>query len=143
MRPFLRNLFADPDIIGAPAIVRLPLAELISRTRAKSARANYAMMGGGSPILAETQAQAAALKAALRDRRPDDEIEVFIAMRYWSPQSEGDRGGRARLRPRRDRLLPLYPQFSTTTTKSSLAEWAAVGGPDRSGGVLLASAARA
>ncbi len=65
VKPFLFNLFRDPAIITLPAIARYPLAALISTTREKTAQANYAIMGGGSPLLPETQAQAAALEAAL------------------------------------------------------------------------------
>jgi ferrochelatase len=65
VRPFLFNLFRDPAIIGAPAIIRYPIAALISTTREKLAKANYAIMGGGSPLLPETRKQAAALEASL------------------------------------------------------------------------------
>lgn len=65
VRPFLFNLFKDPAILGAPTVVRLPLAALISVTRAPSARDNYAIMGGGSPLLPETRKQAEALSARL------------------------------------------------------------------------------
>ena len=85
VRPFLFNLFRDKAIIAAPAAVRYPLAALISGTRAKAARANYALMGGGSPLLPETERQAGALKAALERAAPADVFEVFIAMRYWKP----------------------------------------------------------
>ena len=68
VRPFLFNLFRDPAIIGAPALIRYPLAALISTTREKSAKANYAIMGGGSPLLPETQKQASALEAELGGR---------------------------------------------------------------------------
>jgi ferrochelatase len=124
VRPFLFNLFADPAIIGAPAFVRLPLAALISTTRAKSARANYAVMGGGSPLLPETRAQAAALEAALGARAGDDETKVFIAMRYWKPMSDETAKAVAAWAPDEIVLLPLYPQYSTTTSGSSLAAWA-------------------
>lgn len=123
VRPFLRNLFADPAIIGAPAIVRLPLAELISRLRERSAVANYAVMGGGSPILAKTQAQAQALKVALERNHPGAIVEVFIAMRYWRPTTEETAAAVAKFAPDELVLCPLYPQYSTTTTGSSLAAW--------------------
>lgn len=132
VRPFLFNLFADPAIIGAPAIVRLPLAALISSTRARAARANYALMGGGSPLLPETEAQARALEAALSVRRPDDQVKVFIAMRYWRPDSGEAARAVAAFAPDEVVLLPLYPQFSTTTTASSLLAWRkAYRGPGR------------
>ncbi len=88
VRPFLYNLFRDPAIITAPALIRYPLAVLISRTREKSAQANYAIMGGGSPLLPETQKQADALSRVLAERLPGDETEVFIAMRYWRPLTD-------------------------------------------------------
>ena len=132
VRPFLKNLFADPAIIGAPAPVRLALAELISRLREPLAVANYAKLGGGSPLLAETQSQAAALAAALAARRPDIEARVFIAMRYWAPNTEDAARQAAAFAPDEVVLLPLYPQFSTTTTASSLAAWErAYRGPGR------------
>ena len=124
VRPFLFNLFADPAIIGLPAIARLPLAALISTTRAKSARANYDIMGGASPLLAETKAQAAALEGLLAERASDTEAKVFIAMRYWKPMSDETARAVAAFGPDEIVLLPLYPQFSTTTTGSSMAAWA-------------------
>ena len=123
MRPFLFNLFRDKAIIGAPAAVRYPLAALISGTRAKSARANYALMGGGSPLLPETERQAQALKAALERAAPAEVFEVFIAMRYWKPLTGETARKVAAFTPDEVVLLPLYPQFSTTTTQSSAAEW--------------------
>jgi ferrochelatase len=121
VRPFLFNLFADPAIIGAPAFVRLPLAALISSFRAKSARANYAVMGGASPLLAETTVQAEALQSALTGQA--DIVEVFIAMRYWAPMIEETARAVEAFAADEIVLLPLYPQFSTTTTGSSLAAW--------------------
>ena len=133
VRPFLFNLFADPAIIGLPAIARYPLAALISTTRDKSAQANYALMGGASPLLAETRAQAEALGAVLAAQSPGDETRTFIAMRYWRPFSAETAAAVAAFAPDEIVLLPLYPQFSTTTTGSSLAEWTRVyRGPGRS-----------
>jgi ferrochelatase len=124
VRPFLFNLFSDPAIIGAPGFVRLPLAALISTTRAKSARANYALMGGASPLLPETTAQAEALRTALKARAAaGDEVEVFIAMRYWRPMSDETARAVAAYAPDEIVLLPLYPQYSTTTTGSSVDAW--------------------
>jgi ferrochelatase len=132
VRPFLFNLFADPAIIGAPAIARLPLAALISASRARSARANYALMGGASPLLAETRAQAAALEADLRHRARGSAVKVFIAMRYWRPFSDETAREVEAFAPDEVVLLPLYPQFSSTTTASSFAAWRkAYRGPGR------------
>jgi len=133
VRPFLFNLFADRAIIGLPTIVRYPLAALIASSRARSARANYALMGGASPLLPETAAQAAALAATLRARLACADVRTFIAMRYWRPQSAETAAAVAAFAPDEIVLLPLYPQFSTTTSASSLAAWrAAYRGPGRS-----------
>jgi len=123
VRPFLYNLFSDPAIITLPAPARIPLATLISTTRAKSARANYDKMGGGSPLLPETTAQAGVLEAALKEALPDHESRVFIAMRYWHPTTEACAATVKGFEPDEIVLLPLYPQFSTTTTDSSLKAW--------------------
>jgi ferrochelatase len=132
VRPFLFNLFSDPAIITLPAPARLALAALISTTRTKSAQANYAMMGGASPLLPETLAQAAELEGALARDCPQLESRVFIAMRYWTPDSAAAAAAVKAFGPDEIVLLPLYPQFSTTTTASSLAAWArAYRGPGR------------
>jgi len=120
VEPFLRNLFRDPAIIRAPAPVRHVLARLIARRRGPEARTIYRALGGRSPLLAETEAQAAALKAALGGL---DAVEVVIAMRHWHPLSEAAARRVAAFRPDRIVLLPLYPQFSTTTTASSFDAW--------------------
>lgn len=132
VRPFLFNLFNDPRIIAAPTPVRWALATLISTTRAKSARENYARMGGGSPIVPETERQRDALQAALDARLGAGRAKVFIAMRYWTPfaadaaKAAKDWGAQDAL------LLPLYPQFSSTTTASAQDAWGfAWTGPSR------------
>lgn len=124
VQPFLFNLFRDPAIIGLPAPARYALAALISTTRKKTAQANYALMGGGSPLLPETKAQGQALQAELAKAAPELETKVFIAMRYWKPRAEATAAEVAAFAPDEIVLLPLYPQFSTTTTGSSLKDWA-------------------
>lgn len=121
VQPFLFNLFRDRAIIDLPAIARYPLAALISTSRRKEATANYAIMGGGSPLLPETRAQADALEMALKAQGV--EAKCFIAMRYWRPLTEKTAGDVAAWSPDEVVLLPLYPQFSTTTTDSSLKAW--------------------
>lgn len=125
VRPFLFNLFRDPAIIQLPAPARYPLAALIATTRTKTAQANYAVMGGSSPLLPETRAQARALAAALQALAPTVEAKVFIAMRYWKPFAAETAREVAAFRPDRVVLLPLYPQYSTTTTASSLKDFKA------------------
>lgn len=123
VEPFLFNLFFDPAIIRLPTPLRWLLARLISRRRAPVAREIYHQMGGGSPIVANTEAQAAALADALQARPGIGEVRVFIAMRYWPPRAEAAARAVAAFAPDQVVLLPLYPQYSTTTTASSLREW--------------------
>lgn len=133
VRPFLFNLFNDPAIIGLPGLLRTPLAALISSRREKGAQANYALMGGTSPLLPETRAQATALERVLGDRLAGDEVKTFIAMRYWKPLTDETAKAVAAFNPDEIVLLPLYPQYSTTTTGSSLKAWReAYSGPGRS-----------
>ncbi len=119
VEPFLRNLFRDPAILTVPAFVRGPLARFIARRRAPVAREIYAKIGGRSPILEETTAQARALEAALSVH----ETRAFIAMRCWKPFSDETAREVAAWLPDHIVLLPLYPQFSTTTSASSLTDW--------------------
>lgn len=123
IQPFLFNLFCDPDIIDFPfaRIGRKPLAKLISTTRAKKVQHHYAAIGGASPIRRFTEQQARALEQKLTFDGVD--ARCFVAMRYWHPFTreavEQLRGAGC------DEvvLLPLYPQYSSTTTGSSLNEW--------------------
>jgi protoporphyrin/coproporphyrin ferrochelatase len=118
VEPFLFNLFNDPAIIRLPPPLRWPLARLVARRRTRTAREIYARLGGASPLLANTEAQARALEAALGDRH-----RCFVAMRYWHPTSSEAARSVAEWGPDEIISLPLYPQFSTTTTASSLADW--------------------
>jgi ferrochelatase len=132
VRPFLFNLFNDPAIIGLPGPVRTPLAAFIAARRQEEARANYAIMGGGSPLLPETERQARALEAAMASALPEWEARCFIAMRYWKPFTGDAARAVEAYTPDEIVLLPLYPQFSTTTTGSSLKAWTgAYKGPGR------------
>ncbi|HWA91273.1 MAG TPA: ferrochelatase [Rhizomicrobium sp.] len=121
VEPYLRNLFSDPAIIRLPAPLRLPLAWLIARRRAPFARDIYEKLGGRSPILENTQAQARALEQALAAQGVD--AKAFIAMRCWHPFSDETVAAVKAFAPERIVLLPLYPQYSTTTTASSFADW--------------------
>lgn len=118
VQPFLFNLFSDPAILRVPTFLRLPLARLISRRRARVAREIYRRLGDRSPLLANTEAQARALEAVL-----GPEHRCFVAMRYWYPTSADTVRDVADWAPDEIVCLPLYPQFSTTTTSSSLKAW--------------------
>ena len=132
VRPFLFNLFSDPAILQVPGPIRTPLAAVIASARAGPARRNYALMGGASPLLRETAAQAKALEAALSFRQEGAEVKVFVAMRYWRPFVADTAEAVAAWAPDEVVLLPLYPQYSATTTGSSLEAWKqAYRGPGR------------
>src|SRR6266513_1852422 len=118
VQPFLFNLFSDPAILRLPAFFRLPLARIVSWRRAPVAREIYRRLGGGSPLMVNTQAQARALEGVLGPRN-----RCFVAMRYWHPTSEEAAAEVAAWNADQIVCLPLYPQFSTTTTVSSLAAW--------------------
>jgi len=120
IQPFLQNLFSDPAIIGLPQPFRGWLAAFLSKRRAKTATGIYDLLGGRSPILPLTQEQAAALETKLA---PLGLVKVFIAMRYWHPRAAAAVKDVVAFHPDEIVLLPLYPQFSTTTTGSSVEEW--------------------
>jgi protoporphyrin/coproporphyrin ferrochelatase len=120
VQPFLFNLFNDKAIIGLPQPLRWLLAMLISRRRAPVAAEIYRALGGGTPLLPNTQAQADALARSLADLGT---VKAFIAMRYWHPLSDETVAAVREFAPDEVVLLPLYPQFSTTTTASSLRQW--------------------
>ncbi|MCY3980327.1 MAG: ferrochelatase [Alphaproteobacteria bacterium] len=128
VKPFLRNLFFDPAIIPAPAPVRFLLARYIAGKRTAPARAVYEQLGGSSPLLAQTEAQARALEAALTAQ--GQEARCFIAMRYWHPRAAAALAAVRLYEPDEIVALPLYPQYSTTTSGSSLAEWQKLAGAD-------------
>jgi ferrochelatase len=121
VQPFLFNLFNDPAIIGLPNPLRWLVAKLISTRRAPVAREIYAHLGGGSPLLGLTREQATALEAALAGG--DDAVKAFVCMRYWHPMSDAVAAEVKAYNPDEIVLLPLYPQFSTTTSASSLKDW--------------------
>ncbi|ELS33157.1 MULTISPECIES: ferrochelatase [Pseudanabaena] len=118
VRPFLYNLFSDPEIIRLPSpLLQAPLAWLISTLRAKKSQENYKKIGGGSPLRRITEAQGQALRSQLQQNGRD--VSVYIGMRYWHPFTE-----EAIAQIKRDNIeelvvLPLYPQFSISTTGSS------------------------
>ena len=118
VKPFLFNLFYDPAIIALPNPLRWLLARSIARRRAPLTRQIYAQIGNASPLRANTRAQAEALRATLGDG-----YRVFFAMRYWHPRANAAAAEVKAWQPDEVVLLPLYPQFSGTTTASSLADW--------------------
>jgi ferrochelatase len=120
VRPFLFNLFNDKAIFRLPQPLRSLLAAFVAKRRAPTAIEIYRHLGGSSPLLENTEAQAKALQAALGG---GPNIRVFIAMRYWHPFTEQTVSDVQDWGPDEIVLLPLYPQFSTTTTASSILAW--------------------
>ena len=122
VEPFLYNLFLDPDIIDFPfaKMARPALARLIATTRTKKVKKGYAAIGGKSPIVEWTARQARALEDALRSSL---DARVVVAMRYWHPFTAEALQELERCCCAELVLLPLYPQYSKTTTGSSLNEW--------------------
>jgi len=119
VRPFLFNLFNDPYIIPLPTPLRWLFATAISTLRAKKSRGYYDRLGGKSVLLPETEAQAQALQAAAASQGKD--ARVFVLMRYWHPMAREVVADIKAYKPDRIVVLPLYPQFSTTTTGTTLA----------------------
>jgi ferrochelatase len=130
IRPFLVNLFTDPAILRVPGFIRPWLGRLIAWRRTKPATENYAVLGGRSPLLELTEAQGAALEAEL-NAGGEVEAKVFVAMRYWHPMAPETAAAVKAWGPDEVLLLPLYPQFSTTTTGSSALDWEACGAARR------------
>jgi len=124
IEPFLFNLFNDKAIINVPQPIRYVLARYISLRRAPVAAELYAHLGNKSPLLELTKEQAAALNSSVSNELSDTvEVQTFISMRYWHPMSDECAKDVKDYDPDHVVLLPLYPQFSTTTTESSLKAW--------------------
>lgn len=122
VKEFLFNLFYDPAIIRLPDPFRWCIAKLISTRREKIAKEIYAKIGDKSPILAITQMQASLIEAEL-NRQNTAEFKTFIAMRYWNPRAKEVTQQLEDFSPDQIIYFPLYPQYSTTTTKSSFDEF--------------------
>lgn len=120
VKPFLFNLFNDPAIINLPFPVRWLLAKHIARKRTPVAQKIYAAIGGKSPLLDISLEQAKALEILLNQQQP---ARVFVAMRYWRPTSRETAKKVAAYQPDEIVLLPLYPQYSSATSGSSIKDW--------------------
>jgi ferrochelatase len=118
VEPYLYELFSDPLVISAPfGPLRPLLAKIISKTRASSSAEKYALIGGKSPLVEGTEAQARALARVLGPG-----FTCHLAMRCGHPNTE--EGVREALAAGAGRAvaLPLYPQYANATTRSSLLE---------------------
>ena len=120
VEPFLFNLFNDPAIISIPSIFRYPLAKFISKKRTPIAKNIYKEIGNKSPILELTQDQAKSLENKLSKK---DDYKCFVVMRCWHPRAFDVIKKVREYNPEEIILLPLYPQFSASTSGSSINEW--------------------
>ena len=120
VEPFLFNLFNDPAIISIPSIFRYPLAKIISKRRAPIAKNIYKEIGNKSPILELTQDQAKSLENTLAIK---GDYKCFVIMRRWHPRATDVITEVKKYNPEEIILLPLYPQFSASTSGSSIKEW--------------------
>ena len=120
VEPFLFNLFNDPAIISIPTIFRYPLAKLISKRRAPIAKNIYKEIGNKSPILELTQNQATSLEKNLSTK---GDYKCFVVMRCWHPRAIDEIKKVKAYNPDEVILLPLYPQYSASTSGSSIEEW--------------------
>ncbi len=124
IKPFLMNFFMDKNIINAPWPVRYLLAKMISIKRSKAeAGESYGELGDKSPLLDNTEKQSEALESFLNDREDENSYKTFVSMRYWHPMAPEVVEKVKNWHPDKVILLPLYPQFSTTTSWSSLENW--------------------
>ena len=120
VEPFLFNLFNDPAIISIPSIIRYPLAKFISKRRTPVAKNIYKEIGNKSPILELTQNQAKSLENSLLKK---GDYKCFVIMRCWHPRAENVIKEVQEYNPEEIILLPLYPQYSASTSGSSIKEW--------------------
>jgi len=120
VEPFLFNLFNDPAIISIPSIIRYPLAKFISKRRAPIAKNIYKEIGNKSPILELTLKQAESLENNLIKK---GDYKCFVVMRCWHPRASTIIKKVKEYNPEEIILLPLYPQYSASTSGSSINEW--------------------
>jgi len=123
VKPFLFNLFNDAAIIRLPLIPRYLIAKYISSKREKIAQEIYSHIGNKSPLLEITNQQKRALEKSLNENDDENSYKCFVAMRYWKPFISDAIKKAEEYNFDEIILLPLYPQFSTTTTGSSVTEW--------------------
>jgi ferrochelatase len=123
VRPFLFNFFRDKNIITLPNPFRFLLAAFVAfRRSTREAGSSYKLLGWKSPLLDNTTAQSDALEKSLNESG-QGVFKNFVCMRYWHPMADEVARAVKAWGPDRIVLLPLYPQYSTTTTRSSFQEW--------------------
>ena len=123
VEPFLFNLFYDPEILSLPKILRYPIAKIISKKRKPTAQKIYSEIGGSSPILKLTNDQSKALENKLNENINKDIYKCFVVMRCWHPRASQVINLVKDYNADEIMLLPLYPQYSSATSGSSIKEW--------------------
>ena len=120
VEPFLYNLFCDRDLIQLPlgALLQKPFARMISHFRAKKVVENYRLIGGKSPLLEWTQKQAAGIAERL-----GEQVQPFVAMRYWSPTADEVLKEVKAAGIERALVLSMYPHYTGATTGSSVKDF--------------------
>jgi ferrochelatase len=124
IEPFLANLLGDPYTVPLPwwlAPFQARLALFVARRRSAKVAELYKLIGGRSPILDHTRAQARALEAELAAR--GQPAAVHVAMRCWHPLTEETVDVLVAADAKDVVLLPLYPQESRATTTSAVARF--------------------
>jgi protoporphyrin/coproporphyrin ferrochelatase len=122
VEPFLRRLFGDPDVIqlGWARPLQPLFARIVAKRRAPFSRDAYAQIGGRSPILEETSAQATAVASELAHRGYF--VQPAVAMAAWQPSADDALADLMSQGVKRAVALPLYPHQSRATTGSSLKQ---------------------
>ncbi len=125
IEPFLMNFFMDKNIISAPLPIRFLLAKYISKKRSKrEAGSSYNELDNKSPLLENTCAQSEELENELNSQNNNENTyKTFVSMRYWHPMSMDVLKNVQEWNPDKVIFLPLYPQYSSTTTGSSIEDW--------------------
>ena len=122
IQPFLQRMFRDPELFNLPIPERLHdwLAARVSQWRSKKVRPLYEAIGGKSPIGDITRRQAELVE---RELRRELNCRVFVAMRYSRPSADDAIKAALKAGCERVLLLPLFPQYSYATTRSSFLDW--------------------
>jgi len=117
VKPFLYRLFSDPEIIRIKwSPLRKAVAYAIATLRKKKSQGYYSLIGGGSPLRRLTEEQAAALEKELKARGFD--AQTFVGMCTWKPFLPDAVQRVAQSGVDRLVILPLFPQYSFTTTRA-------------------------
>ncbi len=118
VKPFLYNLFSDPVVLNFPFafLYRKPLAWLISNMRDMTSREMYKKIGSVTPLIPVTLLQAGKLQTLIR--RNELPIDVYVGFRYCKPFIEDVLSDICSKNYKKLIILPLYPQYSYTTTGS-------------------------